>query len=42
MIGGEEELERDANGAIEDGHGVPCPYGRAVLASRIVRERGFE
>jgi hypothetical protein len=30
------------NGAIEDGHGVPCPYGRAVLASGIGRERGFE
>ena len=26
---------RDANGAIEDGHGMPCPY-EAVLASGIV------
>jgi hypothetical protein len=36
VSGGEAELERDANGAIEDGHGMPCPY-RAVLASGIVR-----
>jgi hypothetical protein len=36
VIGFETELEQNTNGAIEDGHGVPCPYGRAVLASGIV------
>jgi len=36
VSGGEAELEREANGAIEDGHGMPCHYG-AVLASGITR-----
>ncbi len=40
MIGGGAELERDANGAFEDGHGVPCPYG-AVLAWELAVKRGL-